>query len=131
MVFAPNGLSFALGAAQPISEQKPMNSIETTHPLTNGLRPLGESAGATAVPAGADAGHSAGDFGALFKSMLGDVNESQQHANRMAESFDAGQEQDLAGVMIAQQKARLNFQATLQARNKVVSAYQDIMNMPI
>jgi len=33
--------------------------------------------------------------------------------------------------MIAQQKSRLAFQMTLQVRNKLVSAYQDIMNMPV
>ncbi|HAO32739.1 MAG TPA: flagellar hook-basal body complex protein FliE [Candidatus Competibacter sp.] len=109
-----------------------MNSINATRPLADNARLMGEIAGATASQTGADAGtQGADDFAAVFKAMLGDVNQSQQRATRMAEAFDQGQEQDLAGVMIAQQKARLNFQATLQARNKLVSAYQDIMNMPI
>ncbi|MBL8251937.1 MAG: flagellar hook-basal body complex protein FliE [Candidatus Competibacter sp.] len=109
-----------------------MNSINATRPLAGNARPVGELAGATAFQAGTDsATPSADDFGTLFKSALAEVNQSQQRANRMAEAFDQGQEQDLAGVMVAQQKARLNFQATLQARNKLVSAYQDILNMPI
>jgi hypothetical protein len=49
----------------------------------------------------------------------------------LAEAFDQGQEQDLAGVMIAQQQARLNFQATSASPQQAGFAYQDIMNMPI
>ena len=109
-----------------------MHSINTTNPLANGLRQLGEPAVAAPPQIGAEAGtQSSDDFASVFKTMLAGVNRSQQHATRLAESFDVGQEQDLAGVMIAQQKARLSFQTTLQVRNKVVSAYQDIMNMPI
>ena len=109
-----------------------MNSINTTNPLANSLSPLRETGLAASLRA--DTGSetlAADDFASIFKSMLVGVNQSQQGATKLAESFDAGEEQDLAGVMIAQQKARLTFQTTLQVRNKVVSAYQDIMNMPI
>ncbi|HHW76433.1 MAG TPA: flagellar hook-basal body complex protein FliE [Xanthomonadaceae bacterium] len=109
-----------------------MNSINTTHPLTHGLRDLRAPANAAALQTGADSGTlAANDFASVFKTMLAGVNRSQQHATRQAESFDLGQNQDLAGVMIAQQHARLAFQTTLQVRNKMISAYQDIMNMPI
>ncbi|MBL8259483.1 MAG: flagellar hook-basal body complex protein FliE [Candidatus Competibacteraceae bacterium] len=109
-----------------------MNSINANRPLADPARPAGALAGAAAIPAGADsATSSTDDFAAMLKAMLGDVNRSQNRATEMAETFDRGESQDLAGAMIAQQKARLNFQATLQARNKLVSAYQDIMNMPI
>ncbi|HRF62073.1 MAG TPA: flagellar hook-basal body complex protein FliE [Candidatus Competibacter sp.] len=107
-----------------------MNIIDTTHSLANGLRQLGESAAAVSTLTGSET-QDTQDFASVFKSMLGDVNQSQQRATQLAESFDEGQQEDLAGVMIAQQKARLSFQTTLQVRNKVVSAYQDIMNMPI
>lgn len=109
-----------------------MNSIDTTSPLANGPFPLRDSA--LAASSRADTGSEtlgADDFASVFKAMLVSVNRAQQGATKLAESFQAGQEQDLAGVMIAQQKARLGFQTTLQVRNKVVSAYQDIMNMPI
>ncbi len=71
------------------------------------------------------------DFANVLKSMLVDVNQSQQNAKQLAASFEQGKTQDLAGVMVSQQKARLAFQSTLQVRNKLVSAYQDIMNMPV
>ena len=73
-----------------------------------------------------------GDFAGLFKSMLNGVNGSQENASRLARAFELGDgKADLAEVMIAQQKARLSFQTTLQVRNKLVAAYQDIMNMPL
>ncbi|MDQ5911086.1 MAG: flagellar hook-basal body complex protein FliE [Pseudomonadota bacterium] len=71
------------------------------------------------------------DFASVFKSMLVSVNQSQQYSRQLTESFDLGQHNDLAGVMISQQKAKLAFQSTLQVRNKLMTAYQDVMNMPV
>ena len=42
-----------------------------------------------------------------------------------------GVENDLSKVMISQQVSSLGFQLTLNVRNKVLSAYKDIMNMPV
>lgn len=71
------------------------------------------------------------DFATVFKGMLASVNQSQQHARTLTEAFERGEHQDLLGTMIAQQKASLAFQSTLQIRNKLAAAYQDIMNMPV
>lgn len=71
------------------------------------------------------------DFASVLRSMLVGVNDAQQHSRQLTEAFERGQNQDLVGVMVAQQTAKLNFQSTLQVRNKMVSAYQDIMNMPV
>ncbi len=71
------------------------------------------------------------DFASVFKSMLVGVNQSQQNSRQLTESFDLGQHNDLTGVMIAQQKSKLAFQSTLQVRNKLMTAYQDVMNMPV
>ncbi len=109
-----------------------MSTIDTTNALAGGLRSLTGPANAVSLQSGAGAQSLApDDFASVFKTVLASVNQSQHQATRLAESFDLGQHQDLAGVMIAQQKARLSFQTTLQVRNKVISAYQDIMNMPI
>jgi flagellar hook-basal body complex protein FliE len=109
-----------------------MNSINTTQALNAGVQPLRELGQPLQISTHGEAGaQPAEDFAQIFKTLLAGVDQSQQRANRLSEAFDAGEEQDLAGVMIAQQKARLSFQTTLQVRNKVVSAYQDIMNMPI
>ncbi|MDX1654450.1 MAG: flagellar hook-basal body complex protein FliE [Candidatus Competibacteraceae bacterium] len=72
------------------------------------------------------------DFASLMRGMLGSVNDAQQTSRALATGFELGAEGiDLPQVMIASQKASLQFQTTLQVRNKLVSAYQDIMNMPV
>lgn len=72
------------------------------------------------------------DFASVLEGMLGSVNASQGKAADLARAFETEDDKvDLAEVMIAQQKARLSFQTTLQVRNKLLSAYQDIMNMPL
>ena len=50
----------------------------------------------------------------------------------MTEAFETGATNiSLADVMVATQKANVSFQAMLQVRNKLVEAYQDVMNMPM
>lgn len=71
-----------------------------------------------------------------FADMLGQavnkVNDTQQAANQLATAFEMGQSGvDLTDVMIAAQKSSVSFQAMAQVRNKLVQAYQDIMQMPI
>ncbi|WP_020159755.1 MULTISPECIES: flagellar hook-basal body complex protein FliE [Methylobacter] len=78
----------------------------------------------------ADAGTS--DFAALLKQSIDSVNDTQQMAGKMAEAFETGDANvSLAEVMVASQKASVSFQAMLQVRNKLVEAYQDVMNMPM
>ena len=109
-----------------------MSAINTTNPPMIELHGVSDPARASSSQPSADAPTLTGDdFAGVFKSMLADVNQSQQQSTQLAASFERGQHQDLAGVMIAQQKSRLAFQMTLQVRNKLVSAYQDIMNMPV
>lgn len=72
------------------------------------------------------------DFAAALKSSLNRVNSSQVHAENMGKRFVLGDDSvNLSDVMIAGQKANIAFQATVQVRNKLVSAYQEIMNMPV
>jgi len=72
------------------------------------------------------------DFGAMLKSAIDNVNETQMEAGALKKAFEMGdQNVDIAEVMIAVQKAGISFQAMVQARNRIVSAYQDVMNMPI
>lgn len=72
------------------------------------------------------------DFANTLKSALDSVNQSQQRAEQLGKSFAMGDDSvSLSDVMIAGQKANISFQATLQVRNKLVSAYQDIMNMQV
>ena len=70
-------------------------------------------------------------FAQKLKSALDTVNTLQKDAGKRSEDFAAGRSNDLVGTMLAMQKSDIAFQATLQVRNRLVSAYQDIMNMPI
>jgi flagellar hook-basal body complex protein FliE len=72
------------------------------------------------------------EFSTLLRDSLEKVNEAQMKATRLASSFEAGKESiDLPEVMIAVQKASISFQAMNQVRNKLLSAYQEIMNMQV
>jgi flagellar hook-basal body complex protein FliE len=72
------------------------------------------------------------DFGAALKDALDGVNGLQRNAETMGQRFTLGDDSvNLSDVMIATQKASIAFQATAQVRNKLVSAYHDIMNMQV
>jgi len=71
-------------------------------------------------------------FARLFGNMLDKVASQQQAAREIANAFEIGQsDTDLSDVMIAMQKANVSFAALTQVRNKLVQAYQDIMQMPV
>jgi flagellar hook-basal body complex protein FliE len=74
--------------------------------------------------------------GSSFSDMLGQavnkVNDTQQASTQLASAFEIGKSGvDLTDVMISSQKASVSFQALTQVRNKLVQAYQDIMQMPV
>lgn len=72
------------------------------------------------------------DFANVLKASLDQVNARQQKAEQLSERFVLGDDSvNLSDVMISMQKASLSFQATVQVRNKLVSAYHDIMNMQV
>jgi flagellar hook-basal body complex protein FliE len=66
-----------------------------------------------------------------FGKLLGAVNAAQSDASAASAAYERGETSDIAGVMLARQKSSLAFEATLQVRNKLLSAYRDIMNMPV
>ena len=70
-------------------------------------------------------------FDSAITAALGAVNASQTSAGDASTAFERGDTVDIATVMLARQKASLAFEATLQARNKLLSAYHDVMNMPV
>jgi flagellar hook-basal body complex protein FliE len=72
------------------------------------------------------------DFSTMLKSSVDKVNEVQQQAGQLKTAFELGdKDTNLADVMIGVQKANLSFQAMTQVRNRLVSAYQDVMNMQL
>lgn len=71
-------------------------------------------------------------FAEVMKQGLNQVNQTQQNADSMATAFQRGAPGvELADVMIEMQKASVSFRAVTEVRNRMVSAYQDIMNMQI
>lgn len=92
------------------------------------------SALASGKPAQSAAKDAAGgvDFSAVLKGALDQVNGAQQQARMLAQDFELGKSNaNLQDVMLSMQKASISFQAMVQVRNKLVSAYQDIMNMSV
>jgi len=65
------------------------------------------------------------------KNALDKVNEADIKSDAMSEAYDRGEEVPLTEVVLSMQKSSLAFEATLQVRNKVMKAYEEIMNMPV
>jgi len=72
------------------------------------------------------------DFSNMFKNAVNQVNEVQQQAGELKTQFELGNtDVDITDVMIKSQVASVSFQAMTQVRNRLVSAYQEIMNMSV
>jgi len=85
------------------------------------------------APAGvAETPSSKVSFSDALKSSLDSVSASQNTAEDLGKRFAMGDDSvNLSDTMIAMQKANIGFQATVQVRNKLVSAYHEIMNMQV
>lgn len=97
---------------------------------TNAAKPIDGIAGvggAGQVGGAADGSN----FASAMKSALHDVNGLQSNAEQVTNAYERGDTTDIAAVMLAREKASVGFQATLQVRNKLLSAYKDIMSMPV
>ena len=70
-------------------------------------------------------------FADSLTSALNSVNDSQTRAGDISAAYERGETIDIAKVMLARQEASVGFEATLQVRNKLLSAYKDIMSMPV
>ncbi len=72
------------------------------------------------------------DFSDVLKGAIDQVNDSQKASAKMSQAFAMGDDSiNLSDVMIASQKASISFQTSIQVRNKLVSAYRDIMTMQV
>lgn len=72
------------------------------------------------------------DFAEMLKNAVNNVNTLQKESTQLAQSYERGDEGvDLPQVMIGLQKSSVSFEAMTQVRNKLVDAYEKIMNMPI
>ena len=72
------------------------------------------------------------DFAQVLQNSIDQVNQTQQQAETMAANFAAGDNSaNLHEVMVSLQKANISFQEMVQVRNKLVTAYHDVMNMSV
>lgn len=89
-------------------------------------------AGAAAAAPEGEAPAAKVNFADALKSSLDQVSNSQLKAGELGHQFAMGDDKvSLSDVMISMQKASIGFQATIQVRNKLVSAYHEIMNMQV
>ncbi len=97
------------------------------------IKPLAATSLSMLGGAGATtAAEAAGGFGEALKAALESVNQAGREAKHMGRRFQAGDDTvTLEETMIAMQKSSISFAATVQARNRLMSAYQDIMNMQV
>lgn len=72
------------------------------------------------------------DFASALRSTLDSVNDLQVQSEQLGKQFSLGDDSvQLSDVMISMQKASIALQTTVQARNRIVSAYQEIMGMQV
>ena len=98
-----------------------LQQLQATSALASGVK---KSAGTDEV-AGVD-------FSEKLKAAVDQVSNAQMNADKLSEQFVSDQSNvDLHEVMISLQKANVSFQSMVQVRNKLVTAYQEIMNMQV
>lgn len=96
--------------------------------VTAGLAPAGALSPATQGRGAKLTGN--GSFGESLSKLLGDVEQSSTDANKAVGNM-LDQSGDVHDAMIALQRAEMTLELTVQIRNKLVQAYQDIMRMPV
>lgn len=71
------------------------------------------------------------DFSDFILQAIGNTNAAQLDSQKTAQAFERGEAVPLTDVVLKMQKSSLSFEATLQVRNKVLKAYEDVLNMPV
>jgi len=72
------------------------------------------------------------EFANIMRQGLDAVNQNQMKADELSDAFARGTPGvELPQVMLAGAKANISFHALNEVRNRLVSAYQDIMNMQL
>jgi flagellar hook-basal body complex protein FliE len=102
-----------------ISVESVLSQIRAMQEIAAG----GQKSAATEAPGKAD-------FAQMLRTSLEQVSGAEQQANNLSQSFEKGDPNvNLQDVMVSMQKANISFQTVVQVRNRVVAAYQDMMNM--
>jgi flagellar hook-basal body complex protein FliE len=114
----------SIGTLPPIDTSSILRLRQQILARSDALQGPGPSGGIGGV-GGGGASLPAADQAPRFGTALNDA------LRAVSSAYETGQTHDLASVMIARQKAAIAFEATLQARNRLVGAYKDVMNMPL
>jgi len=70
-------------------------------------------------------------FGEALSGAIGKVSELRNEADRAVHELTAGDNKDIHQTMIAMEKADISFRLMMQVRNKIITAYQEVMRMPV
>ncbi|MBT2756019.1 flagellar hook-basal body complex protein FliE [Mesobacillus foraminis] len=103
-------------------------NIGPFNPVSQSIKPL--SAGAQKINSTTPF-EAQKSFASVLRKSLENLNETQAKSDLMTNKLANGENVDLHQVMIASQKASVTLQATLEVRNKVVEAYQEMMRMQV
>lgn len=98
-----------------------LSSIKATNTDSQAIKSLGGSESSTGKVS----------FREMLEKSLGEVNDLQHVAEEQIRKFSTGEVNDLREVMVAVEEANLAFQFTLQIRNKIVEAYQEISRLQV
>ncbi len=99
---------------------------------SDALKDLNQTTGTPGAPfASTEPAPAGGGFADALKGAVESVNATQVRAGDVTAAYERGEVTDVAQVMLARQEAGIAFEATLQVRNKLLSAYQDIMRMGV
>lgn len=101
----------------------PIQSIFTSMPVENGMK--------MESPLKSSTSEAQQNFGDYLKTAINEVNADQVQSDVLTQKLALGQDVELHDVMIAAQKASISLNATMEVRNKVVEAYQEIIRMPV
>jgi len=97
-------------------------------PASNAIGGLGGAVGGIGRPGEV----AAPGFQQTLSSALDKVSQTQAKSGSLQQAFEMGDPRaDLARVMVAMQQSTVAFRATVEVRNRLVQAYQDVMNMPV
>ena len=92
------------------------------NPETSFSLPIGEK------QPSADNGES---FGEALSGAIGKVSELRNEADQAVQELATGQNKDIHQTMIAMEKADVSFRLMMQVRNKIITAYEEVMRMPV
>lgn len=108
-----------------------MNEMDVSRVLAQ-IRTLQAQASSRPAAASVTAAIPKGGFDTMLKGAIDQVSQSQRSATQLQEAFARGDRNtDLSTVMLAGAKAQVEFRGVVEVRNRMVAAYQDIMNMPL